>query len=328
MSVEQGMCKGFLFATLAATVALSSTLFGQEPKAEEAFSLRYWAEARTFSVVPNQELATYRSYTSGGVSPNGTLGLGVGDKKREFNVSVVSKLKSRRFLTTVTVKPSKEDTDTRAQVIDCDLSDLKPQSLEIARDRDGRVYWLSLIPRLIEEPKSRQFKVSDLRFEHWRFPSSPVILNDQDYIGRLSMSSGPVAWCDIPGIAKVEFSLLHLKDAAAIGTLQDGVVNIAHESGTTLRISDIKNGNHDQVLTNGPYIVWVRWNKPSQSLEEHRKALKLQLASLKERVKNGDLSPPPGTLERLEKMSDSDRIAMFGNGVRGVEEGELVKPTE
>jgi hypothetical protein len=322
--------KGFWLTTLAALATFSSTLFGQEPKSE-AMLRQFWTEATMISLLPDDELATYRSHSGGGVGPNGTLDFGVsgvGDTPRRFNVTIVGKLKAHRFSAHVIVKPDDEDTRTRAQEIDYDLSDLNPRSLEIARDQNGRVYRLSLVPKIIEHPQPKQFKASDMRLENWSFPSSPVIVNDQDYIGRLSMSNGPLAFCDIPGLAKIEFSLLHLKNALPIGSLENGVIDIAHESGTTMRISDVRNGINEELLTGGPYRVWVRWNKPSQSVEEYREALKQHIASLKERVKNGELSPPPGSLERLEKMGQSDRIVLYENGVGGVEKDDLVKPAE
>ena len=40
-----------------------------------------------------------------------------------------------------------------------------------------------------------------------------------------------------------------------------------------LRITNVKNGANAVVLPGGPYVVWVRWNKPTQSLEEYRQEL-------------------------------------------------------
>ncbi len=311
----------------AALAAFGSMLHGQEPKSEETFTHGYWADAHAYSLVPGKELATYHWAPSGGVGPNGTLALGVNDGQHRFKVTIVAKLKSQRFLAKVTVEPSEEDNGTKAQEIDYDLSDLNPRTLELARDDDGRVYRFSLVPRIVENPKPRQFKASDLLLEYWVFPSSPVILNDQNYLGRLAMSSGPIAWCDIPGLAKVEFSLMQLKDATASGTLEDGVINISHD-GTTLRISDVKNGRNSDVLSGGPYRVWVRWTKPTQSVEEYRESLKQHLASLKKRIGSGDLSLPAGTLERIEQMNNSGRIGMIGSGVRGVEDDDLVEIAE
>jgi hypothetical protein len=316
------------FMTLATMATLCSSVLGQESKLEDAFVRQYWADARIFSFRPGDELVSYRSSPSGDVEPNGTLILGGGDKQRHFNVRIIGKLKAHRFLVNVTVEPTEEDARTKAQEINYDLSDLDPRSLEIARDEDGRVYRLSLVPRILEKTAPKQFKATDLQFECWSFPSSPVIVNDQDYIGRLAMSGGPIAWCDIPGLAKVEFSLLHLKDALPLGTLENGVIDIAHENGTTLRISYVKNGVNPEVLAGGPYRVWVRWGKPTQSIEEYRESVKQHVASLRERVKNGDLALPSGSLERLEKMSDSGRVGLIGNGVRGVEADELAKPDE
>ena len=56
------------------------------------------------------------------------------------------------------------------------------------------------------------------------------------------------------------------------------------------------------MLASGPYRVWVRWNKPTKSVEEFRNAIKTQIATLKELNKAAISSLPPGSLERLEKM--------------------------
>lgn len=316
--------------TAAALLTFSVPLFGEEPTSEDALSRTYFADANLFSLQPDKEMATYRSHSGGSVGPNATLGLEVADKERRFKVSVIGKLKAQRFLAIVTVTPSKEDIRTRSRETEYDLSDLNPRSLEIARDDDGRVYRLNLIPRIVEVAKPRQFKAVDFRLEYWNFPSSPVVVNDQDYFGQLNMSRGPLAWCDIPGLAKIEFSLLHLKDASPLGTLEDGVIKIAHDD-TTMRISNVKNGVsgvNGEVLTGGPYRVWVRWNKPTQSVEEFRKSIKTQIVSLKERVRSGDLSLPAGSLERLEKLSESDRISLTSFGLRQVDSDDLEKPVE
>jgi hypothetical protein len=317
----------FGFLSLVIIALLGSSTRAQEQKLEDAYSRQFWADAKVLSLKPGEESATYHSFGGGGVGPDGTLRLGIGDQRRHFEVRVAAKVRSQRFVANVTVKPSKEDTQTKAQEIDYDLSDLTPRTLEIARDDDGRVYRFSLVPSIREKPVPVQFKVADLRLENWSFPSSPIILNDHDYIGTFAMGRAPLAWCDIPGVAKVEFSLLPLKDALPIGTLEKGVINIAHESGTTLRITDVRNGTNQDILSGGPYRVWVRWKKPSQTIEEYRESFKRQIASLKERIKSGDLSLPTGTLERLEKMSESGRIGLIENGIGPVEE-DLANPGE
>jgi len=77
------------------------------------------------------------------------------------------------------------------------------------------------------------------------------------------------------------------------------------------------------VLAGGPYQIWVRWKKPTQTVEEFRETLKKQIAEIKERVKNDELSLPPGSLERLEKMSESGRAGLLSFGVSQVEPNDL-----
>lgn len=314
---------------LVALVSSSLTVFGQNPKSEDTSNRQYWVDVALFSLKPGEELATYSGGATGGTTPNGTYGTGIANQSRQFDLSVTGMLKAQRFVAVVEVTPDKKDAHTQAQEIEYDLTDMKPRSVEIARDDDGRVYRLNLTPRIKIYPKPKQFSVRDLQLEGWSFlPTSPVILNDQDHIGELSMGAGlPLASCDIPGVAKIEFSLLHLKDSLPLGTLNDGVINIAHKSGTTIRILNVKNGVNEEVLAGGPYQVWVRWNKPTQSIEEYRKTMKDVIAGLKERVKNGE-SLPAGSLERLEKQSESDRIHIMEFAGRQIEPDDLVEATK
>jgi len=315
------------FVIVATFLMLSSPLMSDEAKSEDAVG-HYDVAASVFSYQPNDILATYRQYPSGSAEAEATLMLSIEDQNRQFKVSILPKLKSRRFMVTIKVAPDKQDTQTQGLDQEFDLSELNPQMVELARDADGRIYRLNLTPRMVENPKVKQFKVSDLHLENWSFPASPVIVNDQDYIGQLSVSGGSLAWCDIPGLAKIEFSLLHMRNADSIGTLSDGVINIKHEDGTTLRIANVKNGINGDMLSGGPYLVWVRWNKPTQSVEEYRQSLKKQIAKLTERVKNGDPSLPLGSLKRLEKMSRLDRVEVSSFGVSQVMPNDLVDSTE
>ena len=316
--------KGFLFAF--GCLALGSGVFADEPETVDAAGRQYWADISLFSFCPGDELATYRSHGGGGVGPHGTLGTGAIGKGRDFNVTIRGSVKSHRFMAAVEVGPEPEDKKTPAQTIEYDLSDFEPRTLEITRDDDGRVYRLNLNPSVLVHPTT-QFKSSELRLENWSFPGSPVILNDQDYLGELSMSGGQLAHGDIPGLARIEFSLLHLKGASPIGKLADGVINITHKNGTTLRIANVKNGANAVALPGGPYIVWVRWNKPTQSLDEYRQELKKTIASLKKQVSDGDLVPRPGVLERLEKMLDSGRVGLINEfGLGGISPDDLADP--
>jgi hypothetical protein len=289
---------------------------------------QYWSDARVFSVVPDQAIASYQSYSGGGVGPAGTLTLGVSGERREFDVSIEGKVRDGKFLATVTVEPDDEDLQTRAQVIEYDLTDLAARSVELARDADGRIYRLSLMPTIVEVNKPRQFKVSNLSLDFFSFSNSPIILNDQDYLGSLSMSSGPLAWCDIPGLARIEFSLLPLKDARPIGTLREGVIKIEHEDGQSLEIAAVKNGANHETLAGGPYKVWVRWQPPTQTIEEHHAAVKKQIAVLRQQVKDGEISLPQGMLERMEKRNEAGGIGLISSGLRGVSPDELAESAQ
>lgn len=312
--------------TLACLQLSAAGVVGQEATSDSLSKLQFWADAKVVSFRPGETLTTYRRQPSGGVGPGGTLTLGARDGGRHFDVKIVGKLKSQRFIANVSVKPTEEDKKgTKAQEIEYDLSDLAQRMLEIARDDDGRLIQLSLVPSIRDVPQPRQFKAANLGLENWTFAASPVILNDQDYLGQFSMSSSPVAHCDIPGLAKIEFSLFHLKDAQPLGTLERGVVTIRHENGTTLRISDVKNGGNPEVLRGGPYKVWVRWLKPSETIEEYRESTKKHLSLLKERIKDGELAISAKRLEQLEKMTESGRIEVSEFGARGLEDDEVVE---
>jgi hypothetical protein len=315
-------------AGVAIACILSGPAWGDEPKPAESVG-HYDVAASLFSCVPSDVLGTYRRYPSGSAEAESTLMLGVGDHDRQFKVSVLPKLNSKRFLVTVKIEPEEQDKQTQAMEREVDLSELKPQLVELTRDADGRVYQLDISPRIIENLKPKQFNTNDLHMESWGLSASPIILNDQDYIGQLGVSGGPLAWCDIPGLAKIEFSLLRFKDAQPIGTLSNGVIKIEHVAeGTTLQIANVKNGINGDVLSGGPYQVWVRWNKPTETMDQYRQSLKKQIAKLEKRAKEGDASLPPETLQRLEKMSTSDHAEISSFGVRQIYPDEKVEPTE
>ena len=148
-------------------------------------------------------------------------------------------------------------------------------------------------------------------------------MNDLDYLGRINVCSGPIAWVDIPGVAKVEFSLLPLTDGVAEGVLNDGTLNIVHDNKTSIRITNVLNGVERSILQGGPYRVWVRWLKPSQTVEEYEASLKKQLVTLKNLVKNGDIEVPEITIELLERAAKSGRIQV-SCGVRAPRPGEVL----
>ncbi len=310
------------FVLIAAALIASPPAVRAEQPTSATEDRQPMADAKLFSVIPGRELATYEAYGLGGVGPNGASETGVVEHGRQFQVSITGKRNADRFSVVVRVMPQKADARTRPMEKEYDLSDYLPRSIELARDDDGRVYRLNLCPRVEQSPVPTQFEVKDLDLQAFSFPSSPVVINDLDYAGELSASRGPIVQFDVPGLAKIEFSLLHLKNAAPIGSLLDGQINIIRADGTTVRISNVKNGANQEVLPGGPYTIWVKWDK-AESMEEFEKSFKATIAGAKEKAKTGDVWLPAETWKHLEKLSQSGRPHIMTFELRGVEPGDL-----
>ena len=275
---------------------------------------QYYLDIQLFSIIPGGGLDSYRGYGGGGAGGHARVGLSANDE-RQFSLEVETTMRSREFVAAVRVNPKKSDNTTKKMSREFVLSNLQPQTIEIARNADGRIYQLHLLPRIKEFPKPRTLDVDALRLDYWSFQDSPVILNDQDYIGRLGMSSGQLALIDLSGAAKIEFSLVPFRNAEPLGSLKNGVVNIVHESGTSLRISDVTNGIHRKQLTGGPYQVFVRWSEPSMTEAEYRKELAETIANLRKQIERGDLPTGKDWLKRLERAQNSDRVMMMSNSL-------------
>ena len=312
-----------LFVPTLLLMVFQTHLLGQG--VSEVLARHYYIDIQLFSVIPDEGIDSYRGYGRGGVGgPNATLGHYANDE-RQFALTVETSMRSQEFVATVRVEPKKTDKQTKTMEREFVLSDLEPQTIEIARNDDGRVYRLHLFPRIKELPKPRTFDVDELRLDYWSFPGCPVILNDQDYVGRMAMSSGQLAHIDLSGLAKIEFSLLPFRNAKPWGSLKDGVVNITHESGTSLQISDVTNGVHGDVLTGGPYQVFVRWSEPSMSEAEYRKELEETIAHVKKQIASGDLPAGKNWLERLQRAQNSDRVMMMSNGLGPIPSGDRIE---
>ncbi len=289
-------------------------------------SRHYHVDAKMYSVKPDGGLEGYRGYPGGSVGPTGQLGLGVSSGDRDFTVMIRGSKSHGRFTVRVMVEPKKNDSRTAALERVFDLSELEPRMLDVARDDDGRVYRLNLFPRVIEKQAPKAFRAADLILDRWCFQSSQIILNDQDYLGQMGVSGGQIAWADIPGLAKIEFSLSPLTDAAQEGILNKGILNITHNK-THIRITNVLNGVEPKVLQGGPYHVWVRWMKPSQTVDQHRESWKKQLSTIRKKIESGDIELPKGTVDRMERMMRSDRVLQVSCGVRSLQKSDVQKPS-
>jgi hypothetical protein len=290
---------------------------------EEAISRHYAIGVDVHSIVPNEGMLTHRTHCDAEMSGPGTMDDTVSFGERRFKVSVSPRFRDGRFVVTVAVEPAAEDQQTQAFTKEFDLSEFQCESVELARDADGRVYRMSLVPRVVTSLPPKSFRVSDLRMENWGFPACPIILNDQDYVGQLAGASASLAWFEMLDVGVVEFSLLHLKDAKPWGTLSGGVLNIRHENGTTVSISGVRNGLHREVLPGGPYTVWVRWKPSTMTREEYQRGLQQTLELVRSQIANGDTSFSPETLKQIERMASAEGPRMVTNGMRQARADEL-----
>src|SRR5690606_14329150 len=102
-----------------------------------------------------------------------------------------------------------------------------PQAIRLGTDNSGRIYQLNLAPRVrVIDNTPRRLDVDKLYLHNWRFPDSPILVNDALYVGRLASAQSPVAFVDISGVARVEFSLYPLAGAKPWGVLKQGVITL------------------------------------------------------------------------------------------------------
>lgn len=252
------------------------------------------------------------SNTSGGslaakVGPGGTLGLGL-DNGKLLSIRCNSDPDNRAVKITISRPQGDKETIESEETID--LTDLAPRSVEVMRDSSGRVTRLQLSPSIVRQPAVKRFRVEDLKLNLWSFDQSKVLLDDRDYVGTLGMAYGDVCMIDIPGKARIEFSLLPLKDSKPEGVQLNGTIEIRHSDGTTVNIEGVYNGVAKWKL-DGPYRVWVRWQPSSQTKQEHHAVVQRIIEDVKNK-NNGSPSPvDQATIERLLESIKNDRIVLM-----------------
>jgi hypothetical protein len=235
----------------------------------------YYVDADIVSLDAKQSLASYRP----GGHVSGTSGSTIECSTPSTEISIAPVVESDRFYADITLtglpktKGDKKQAEGKKQRVD--LTNLRPVSIDVDADKDGRTYHLNLVPTVKTvrlTPKSFQEIANDLY--HLKFHASRITLNDKQYIGNMLASSADYFSIEICGVASIEFSLRHLKDAKPWGALTDGQITITNPDGTSIAISNVTNGKDDRLIIGGPYTVWVRWNKPQSTVEEYRAALK------------------------------------------------------
>ena len=309
-------------------VFMSGICHGQSPPSYDKPVYTYYADLKLYSIIPSGGPETFRAYNGGGVSGiGGSTESGIRTDSQNLRVGIEGQSKDRRFIVKLTVKTLSKDSPKPGdeQSREIDLTDLKPEVIELAKDADGRIYRATIIPHVKEYPATKVFRAEEMHFDQWHLSGSILILNDQDYLGTLGASGGNLASVDVPGLAKVDFSLIPLKGSQPLGILHDGTITIRHEQ-TTLVIRDVRNGDLAETLKGGPYTVFIRWKPPSLTVEQYRDQVKLMVEQFKTRINDGDQSIPTAAsaaFAELQRMAKSDRVFMIGTSIQTAQQKDI-----
>ena len=269
---------------------------------------------------PNDPVQTHRQHSSGSCSHGGAVGVGVGGENG-FHANVRCLPGKDRIAAEVKIEPSRSNTTTKSNQSEIDLSDMRSDFIEVSKDDDGSVYFLIIEPEVVEAKKPTKFNVEELAPYDWNFPFSPVVLNDEVYVGRIGMSGGSLAGIEIAGVANLEFSLLPLTDAKPIGRLQSGILTIKTDE-YEVAVSGVRNGAAKETRE-GPFKVWVRQLESSSTSDELQSHFRDQLQELKKRQKDGDIAITDEVIERIQRFVATGRPMLLGSSARDVRKEEI-----
>jgi hypothetical protein len=305
-----------LVLSVLVTVNLTTVCFGSL-STQDNIQKYYAVDIGFFSIDLTKPMESYRWNGSGNAGTGGSVGLGCSDDVRDFRIVVLSKNVKGRFVVNVEVAPGTNDPVTKRDSFDVDLTDLKPRSLELAKNDDGRVYMLNLTPGIaVVDNRPKRADDTTFKFSRWSLHDSMVILNDSVYAGKLGVSGGPLAHISYPGFGKVEFALKPFRGAKRLGTLRDGRIQIRLEDGQSLDIYGVKNGVHRIQLPGGPYEVWVRWQDlPEEATFEvppKEDWIRMVKAGLAER---GAPIPADDEWDKLYQRAKNERARPLSGGV-------------
>jgi hypothetical protein len=139
------------------------------------------------------------------------------------------------------------------------------------------------------------------------------------------MGGSPVAFMDISGVARVEFSLHELTGAKPWGVLHGGMLTLTNpDDKTTILVNNVLNGNINTMqLPGGPYRVWVRWSAPSRSVEEHRQ----EMVELRKRITSGE-APSTDATYLDKQLARPPAPWLYSSGLGELPSGERPKQTD
>ncbi|TWT88607.1 hypothetical protein Mal64_20920 [Pseudobythopirellula maris] len=314
----------------AACIALLGLAGGAACQAanKDDFYRYYSVQVKVSSLGADRLLDSYRSHGGGSGSPGSSFGISspIADASQEIEIKPTHEggrlYANLTFSSEGTQSESGSDKNgdkagpddepaVRRQRID--LTDLRPTSIDLGSDSDGRTYRLDLTPQVVEQritPLSFR-EVTDKLYK-LNFHRSRVVLNDKTLVGRMQVTSTQMTWIQINDLANIEFSLHRIKNAKPWGRLQDGCITITHPDGDEIEIVRVTNGDDSQLIEGGPYRVWVRWKEPAQTYAEMREAL----TKYRDRLLSGEeTAASPHTLQLIEqKLTREPGPWLVGSG--------------
>lgn len=271
---------------------------------------------------PENVKATYRQHSSGSCSYGGTVGIGVGGTGG-FNAEIQCLPTNDQIAAAVSIEPYKGNANTKPSKSEVDVSDMRPDFIEVAKTEDGRVYFLIIEPEMVKLQSPKVFTVDDLSPFDWDFPQSPVVLNDNLYVGRVGMGGGSLVGITIAGVADLEFSLREIKSSKPIGTLQSGRLTINYGDDQIV-ISGVRNGAEKRTLQ-GPYKVWVRSTGVNVSGEDYKRQMAEQVKVIQEMKYKGDVTISKDIIKQFKAFVDDNRPMLIGSTAREVRDRDLVQ---
>jgi hypothetical protein len=309
------------FALLSALIS-AARLHAADMDSSQYIRRVYEIDITLISYQPGEGIEAYENLGSGMATQGSTIGNQIRIDGVLAEVAVRPRLEKKRFLVAVYIEPENASRSLGFEKQTFDMTDLKPAAIRLATGKTGRVYQLNLDPKVqITDNTPRKLDVNNLALQDWRFPNSPILVNDAFYVGEIACAHSPVAFVDISGVARVEFSLYELTNAKPWGALNRGVVTLTNpEDHTTIKISNVSNGGSEAIeLPGGPYRVWVRWSKPTYTIDEFRQ----EMAKQRKQLLDGDNTK--AYAEYLEKqLARAPSPWLSSSGIRGLEHGDRV----
>jgi hypothetical protein len=317
---ERRTYHALLFTSILAIVLIGATDPACAERSRREEQREIGLDVRLFSIQDGIE--SVEGHGNGYGGHNATLGLAFKIDEQSANVNVKVRTKKGRFLITVSPTDCGEKTlDGRSFPLELDMTDLRATTLELAKDKDGRKFLLSLTPSVKINPKPNPLRLTANCLNIWRlsFSGSRILLNDEKYLGIFGASGGELAFLQIPGIGRVEFSLKPFRNAEVLGQLESGVILIEYE-GQKIEITNVSYGLFASALPGGPYEVWTRVTPSGMTIEEEVQA---SLHQFEESIKNNsDLELTPQKIEEgREAIRKGYAVSL---GVSGIPEKDRI----